>query len=93
MMAFISGGAAAVAAGTMFSAPFANFPSPWEPSSLVSFMLAMFILEWGPVAELGEGGVERWIVYPVILWLTMFGGTLMAQAGAAGTRTRAPEAG
>ena len=46
-------------------------------TSLVSFLLAMFFLEWGPVAELGEGGVERWIVYPAIFWLTIFGGALM----------------
>ena len=46
-------------------------------ASLVSFLLAMLLLEWAPVAELGEGGIERWIVYPAILWLTTFGGALM----------------
>ncbi len=26
----------------------------------------------------GDGGVERWVAYPVILWLVLFGGYLMA---------------
>ena len=27
----------------------------------------------GPFERLGEGGVERWIVYPVVLWMVVFG--------------------
>ena len=27
----------------------------------------------GPFDRLGEGGVERWIVYPVVLWMVVFG--------------------
>jgi hypothetical protein len=33
-------------------------------------------LEWGPFARLDLGGVERWMVYPVLLWLVGFGGWL-----------------
>ena len=58
--------------------------------------LGLFFLEWAPVAELGEGGIERWIVYPIVLWLVAFGSYLMAtpatpiaarQAGPSGLRT------
>ena len=28
--------------------------------------------------DLGDGGTERWIAYPVVLWQVMFGGALMA---------------
>jgi hypothetical membrane protein len=28
--------------------------------------------------RLGEGGVERWIVYPVVLWTVIFGAGLAA---------------
>jgi hypothetical protein len=53
-----------------------------RPSSgtitLASTVLGNLLLEWGPVAELGEGGIERWIAYPAVLWLTVFGGRLMA---------------
>ena len=77
MTAFISGGVAAVMAAKVLVAPLRQMSIVLGVTSLVSFLLAMFLLEWGPVAELGEGGLERWIVYPAILWLTMFGGALM----------------
>jgi hypothetical protein len=28
--------------------------------------------------RLGEGGIERWIAYPTVLWLVAFGGYLLA---------------
>lgn len=34
--------------------------------------------EGGITSELGVGGAERWIAYPVVLWQVMFGGALMA---------------
>ena len=75
--AFISGGVAAVLAARVLVAPMRQISIALGTISLVSFLLAMFLLDWAPVAELGEGGIERWIVYPAILWLTMFGGALM----------------
>ena len=82
MIAFISGGVAALVAARVLTAPVRQLSVVLGAASLVSFLLAMFMLDWGPIAELGEGGIERWIVYPVILWLTMFGGVLMARSGA-----------
>ena len=35
---------------------------------------------WAPLVELGEGGLERWIVYPIVLWLVAFGSYLLAAA-------------
>jgi hypothetical membrane protein len=35
----------------------------------------------GPQAWIGIGGVERWIAYPVLLWLVMFGTVLMTRRG------------
>jgi hypothetical protein len=40
---------------------------------------SVFLLEWGPFARLDLGGVERWMVYPVLLWLVGFGGYLAAR--------------
>ena len=54
--------------------------------SLVATVLGLFFLEWAPVAELGEGGIERWIVYPIVLWLVAFGSYLMATPA-----TRSPQ--
>jgi hypothetical protein len=50
--------------------------------TLAATVLGSLFLEWGPVAELGEGGIERWIAYPAVLWLTVFGGFLMGGRGA-----------
>ena len=37
-------------------------------------VLGFFLLDWGPVAELGDGGIERWIAYPAVLWLAATAG-------------------
>ncbi len=31
-----------------------------------------------PLAFLGSGGIDRWVVYPLIIWLPAFGGYLLA---------------
>jgi hypothetical membrane protein len=77
MTAFISGGIVAVLAATILVTPLRQISVALGIVSLISFLLAMFFLEWGPVARLGEGGIERWIVYPQVLWLATFGGALM----------------
>jgi hypothetical protein len=33
----------------------------------------------GPQEWIGLGGVERWIAYPVLMWLVVFGTTLMSR--------------
>ncbi len=33
-----------------------------------------------PLMELGIGGLERWIVYPIVIWLIAFGAYLMGTA-------------
>ena len=56
MTAFISGGIAAVLAARVLVAPLRQMSVAIGVISLVSFVLAMFMLEWAPVAEIGEGG-------------------------------------
>jgi len=89
MTAFISGGVAAVVAARVLLAPLRQLSVALGAASLVSFVSAMFLLDWGPVAELGEGGIERWIVYPVSLWLSMFGGAMMTTNGPTRLRSQA----
>jgi len=36
----------------------------------------VFFIDWPPAARLGEGGAERWVAYPVVLWMVSFGSTL-----------------
>jgi hypothetical protein len=40
----------------------------------------MLLGDASPTTFLGIGGVERWIVYPVVLWITAFGGYLSGRA-------------
>lgn len=45
----------------------------------LAFLLAYtFLAELALFDRLGEGGVERWIVYPVVLWIVIFGAGLAA---------------
>jgi len=81
LTAFVSGGLAAVLAYKVTSPPFRYISVVLGVITLVSVVLGFFFLEsWGFVAALGEGGIERWIAYPVVLWLTIFGGYLMGHS-------------
>jgi hypothetical protein len=46
--------------------------------SLVALIVG-FLGDGSPIAKsIGFGGVERWVVFPMILWLAFFGGHLLA---------------
>jgi hypothetical membrane protein len=78
LVAFLGGGLAAV-----LSAPLA--PRRLRPVHVVlgsitlAFLIGHTLLPDLPIFDrLGEGGVERWIVYPVLLWLVVLGTELAA---------------
>ncbi len=50
----------------------------WGDISLVLFSY-IFMGDNSPFMELGEGGLERWVAYPVLLWVLGLGGHLMGQ--------------
>jgi hypothetical membrane protein len=79
---FVAAGVAAILAYQVLPPPLRQISIVLGTVTLVSLVLGSFFLEWGPVAELGEGGIERWIAYPAVLWLTVFGGYLMGSRGA-----------
>lgn len=78
MIAFVFSALTAVAVFRVTSAPF-RFMS--LSVGLLS-LIALLVGELGdnsPVAKsIGMGGVERWVVFPIILWLAFFGGHLLA---------------
>jgi hypothetical protein len=45
---------------------------------------------WAPMAQLGEGALERWIVYPIVLWLVAFGSYLLATPSSPSPNPGAP---
>jgi hypothetical membrane protein len=80
MVAFIFSGVTAVTAFKVTAAPFR-----WMSLALGIVSLAFLVIgelgESSVVAKsIGLGGVERWMVYPVILWLPFFGGHLLASS-------------
>ena len=48
--------------------------------SLLTLGSYMLVGEGSPMAALGVGGTQRWIVYPMILWVITFGGYLSGRA-------------
>jgi hypothetical membrane protein len=76
--ALLAGGIAVVVASRVVPGPFRQLWAALGTVALAATALGVVFLEWGPVAELGEGGIERWIVYPIVLWLVAFGSYLLA---------------
>jgi hypothetical membrane protein len=84
LLAFVGGGLAAIAAFPQLKLPF-NVLSIILGLMSLSFLGLFISLTLGnltssthaTIAGLGIGGLERLIVYPVVLWLVGFGGYLM----------------
>ena len=77
LTAFTAGGIAAILSGRSLRAPARYFAVVLGVVALVSLALGIFAIEWGPIAHFGEGGIERWVAYPVVLWMVLFGGALI----------------
>jgi hypothetical membrane protein len=89
MVTFTSGGIAAISAARLTSAPFRHLSFFLGAASLAT--LGMYMLgDASPMTVLGIGGVERWIVYPVVLWITAFGGYLSGRADSASRNPAVP---
>lgn len=69
---FISGGLSAIYSYRLISSPFKYL-------SLVFGITGMFFLFTASIfiPIMGGGGVERWVSYPIVLWLSGFGAYLM----------------
>jgi hypothetical membrane protein len=87
--AFVAGGVAIVLSSRLTAAPFRYLWMVLGTVALAATVLALDAFRsWTPMVELGEGGLERWIVYPIVLWLVAFGSYLMSTAD-----TPSPQAG
>ena len=74
--AFLAGGLAVLLSYKVTPQPLRAIFAVMGTVSLLFTLASVFLLEWGPFARLDLGGVERWMVYPVLLWLVGFGGWL-----------------
>lgn len=77
--AFLGGASAAIQSRHVIGGPFRHVALTAGVIALLAVAFGVEALEdWGPQAALGVGGIERWIAYPVLLWLFGFGAFLLA---------------
>jgi hypothetical membrane protein len=76
LLAFLSGGVAAIFSFKIVDVPFKYVGIAFGMIGLAAWVIVVFAPNW-IVPFIGLGGTERWIVYPIMLWLTGFGGYLM----------------
>lgn len=80
MITFIAGGVGAISAARVANGPFRWLSLALGAVSLATLVSYMVLGDGIPIAAMGIGGIERWIVYPVILWIVAFGGYLSGVA-------------
>jgi hypothetical membrane protein len=89
MITFIAGGVAAIGGGRVARGPFRYLSTALGAIALLTLCSYVLLGEASPMATLGLGGLERWIVYPIVLWVTGFGAYLAGRADGEGS---APDA-
>jgi hypothetical membrane protein len=77
LLTFVAGGLSAIVAYKVETSPFRYFSAVLGAISLLNLFLYFVLGESSPFVAFGLGGLERWIVYPILLWVTGFGGYLM----------------
>jgi hypothetical membrane protein len=77
MLAFVSGGVAAVLAFRVTVPPFRYLSLALGLICLTALVLNGWL---GDDSKLGEGGVERWVAYPVVLWIVALGSYLLGSS-------------
>ena len=82
LLTFFAGGVTVVLSSRVVSRPFSLLCGLFGAISLLTlvsvFVFGLALRVPHPLAFLGGGGIERWVVYPLIVWLPAFGGHLMA---------------
>lgn len=74
MIAFLSGSAAALLSARVARGAFRFVAAAFGIVALLSVLLSGTLGD----TRLGNGGIERWIAYPTVLWMVAFGGYLLA---------------
>lgn len=81
LLTFFTGGVAVAYSSRFVTRPFAYLCGLFGGISLLTllsvFVFGLFVGGPHPLEFLGPGGIERWVAYPLILWLLAFGGYLL----------------
>ena len=76
MLTFLSGGFCAITSFKIVALPFKYISILFGSVALLTLFTAVFASAT-LISFIGIGGTERWVAYPIMLWLTGFGGYLM----------------
>jgi hypothetical membrane protein len=87
-LTFFSGGVAAILSVRVMAAPLRWAAVVLGVVALANLILYMFLGDAYFVAGLGVGGLERWVAYPILLWMLGCGGYLSARGARAGLAGR-----
>lgn len=81
LLTFFTGGITVILSSTVVSRPFSFLCGLFGSISLLApvsvFFYGLVIGGPHPLEFLGGGGIERWVAYPLILWILAFGGYLL----------------
>jgi hypothetical membrane protein len=94
LFTFTAGGLAVVFSARLVEGPLRRVFAVMGVTALVALVAGTVLADWAPVSTLGIGGVERWVAYPVVLWMVAFGGYAAAPPADLPDRSApAPDAG
>jgi hypothetical membrane protein len=80
MVTFVAGGLAAVTSSRLVAGPMRILTAGLGTVTLGVLVSYLFLGDAHPMAAMGVGGIERWIVYPVVIWAILLGGYLAGGA-------------
>lgn len=80
LLTFIMGGLAAISSFRIERAPLNYFSVALGGIALMNLSLYYILGNASPFTVFGIGGLERWIAYPILLWLIGLGGYLMGHS-------------
>lgn len=84
LLTFFTGGLTVLASARTVSRPFSYLCGLFGGISLLVlvsvFVFGLFVGGPHPMSALGSGGIERWVAYPLILWLPAYGGYLLGRS-------------
>lgn len=84
MTTFLCGSIAAMAAYVIEEGPLRFLSVALGAVSLAALLLYVIVGESShPLGTLGVGGIERWVAYPLILWVLALGGYLLGRESTA----------
>lgn len=79
LLTFVTGGISGLVTFRVTAAPFAYLAAGLGVISLLALASAIGLGGANPLLVMGPGGVERWVAYPILLWLIGPGGYLLGR--------------